>query len=114
MQLTFLRSFPLLTSKRFTTPATHKAGKQLDLTQQPPGHQAVWHQDTVNHQSHLSTLSSLGITGTVQRWVESYFSDRSFKVSWRVGVSETQQLTTGIPQGSVLGSLLFSIYTTSL
>ncbi len=70
--------------------------------------------DTVNHQILLSTLSSLDITGIPLRWFESYLTGRSFRVTWGREVSKAHQLVTGVPQGSVLGPLLFSTYTTSL
>ncbi len=70
--------------------------------------------DTVNHQILLSTLSSLDITGIPLRWFESYLTGRSFRVDWGGEVSTEHQLATGVPQGSVLGPLLFFMYTTSL
>ncbi len=70
--------------------------------------------DTVNHQILLSTLSSLDITGIPLRWFESYLTGRSFNVAWGGEVSKAHKLVTGVPQGSVLGPLLFSTYTTSL
>ncbi len=70
--------------------------------------------DMVNHQILLSTLLRKGISGTALQWFESYLSDRSFKVPWRGEESKSQHLATGVPQGSVLGPLLFSVYMASL
>uniref|UniRef100_A0A8C1N7E5 Reverse transcriptase domain-containing protein n=1 Tax=Cyprinus carpio TaxID=7962 RepID=A0A8C1N7E5_CYPCA len=70
--------------------------------------------NTVNHQILLSALLAKGISGTALQWFESYLSDRSFKVSWRSEVSTSHHLTTGVPQGSVLGPLLVSVYMASL
>ncbi len=71
--------------------------------------------DTVNHQILLSTfLSSLDITGIPLHWFESYLTGRSFRVAWGGELSRAHKLATGDPQGSVLGPLLFSTYTTSL
>ncbi len=55
-----------------------------------------------------------GISGTAIQWFDNYLSDRSFKVSWRGEVSKSQHLAAGVPQGSVLGPLLFSVYMESL
>ncbi len=70
--------------------------------------------DTVNHQILMSTLLVKGISGTALQWFDSYLSDRSIKVSWRGDVSKLQHLATGVPQGSFLGPLHFSVYMASL
>ncbi|KAK3552574.1 hypothetical protein QTP86_016927 [Hemibagrus guttatus] len=69
--------------------------------------------DTVNHNTLLSTLRSLGICGTTWEWFASYLDCRSYQVTWKGLTSAPRRLSTGVPQGSVLGPLLFSLYTHS-
>ena len=68
----------------------------------------------MNHQILISSLQDLGVSGSALSLLSSYLNDRTYRVTWRGSVSESCPLTTGVPQGSVLGPLLFSLYTKSL
>ncbi|MCJ8733963.1 hypothetical protein PDJAM_G00229870 [Pangasius djambal] len=68
----------------------------------------------MNRQTLLSTLRSLGIHGGAWQWFASYLEGRSYQVTWRGSTSAPRRLSTGVPQDSVLGPLLFSLYTRSL
>ena len=67
--------------------------------------------DTINHSVLLKRLEErVGVGGTALKWFKSYLSDRYQRVLIK-GVSSSKfKLSTGVPQGSVLGPLLFSIY----
>ena len=66
--------------------------------------------DTLDHTILLQKLRYYGITGTHLQWFKSYLSGRKQSVKYNDCISNQLDLTTGVPQGSVLGSLLFLIY----
>ena len=71
--------------------------------------------DTVDHQVLLNRLKSrLGITGCALQWFTSYLQGRKQRVHILDATSKERDLAFGVPQGSVLGPLLFSIYTLPL
>ena len=71
--------------------------------------------DTVNHQVLLNRLEhSFGITGTALQWFRSYLANRSQRICFDGYYSKKLDLPHGVPQGSCLGPLLFTIYASKL
>src|SRR5437899_2835666 len=71
--------------------------------------------DTIDHTILLNRLkSTFGISDSAFSMVSSYLCNRSQSVAVHHEYSPTLSLLRGVPQGSVLGPLLFSLYTTPL
>ena len=66
--------------------------------------------DTVDHQILLKKLFAYGIRGNILKWFESYLTDRSQYVTYDGVQSTILTIKCGVPQGSILGPLLFIIY----
>ena len=66
--------------------------------------------DTVPHHRLLVKLENIGITGETLEIIEDFLSDREMRVGVGDSFSEVLKIVSGVPQGSVLGPILFLLF----
>ena len=66
--------------------------------------------DRVWHRGLLFKLENIGIKGDLLMWIKDYLTDRMQRVVLKGGMSGWKKILAGVPQGSILGPLLFIVY----
>jgi Reverse transcriptase (RNA-dependent DNA polymerase) len=66
--------------------------------------------DCVSHSKLLNRLNEFGVFGNVLKWTLSYLSGRTQRIVVEDSLSNLSSCTVGVPHGSVMGPLMFTVY----